>query len=633
MFRKAEAGIGKRFWSVDGDRSGHIKDLERALFAQATELKIKIENKRFIRLHQDATLPGVVVVDDKGIEEIVVADYVFDCTGPRREVINAVNLISPNAPFKMATITELPVTNHFLAYIKISASQWGSIDEASNFSIGIDTLSYARSIIKLRNLGWNEFKLPRCYGESFGKDKVCVYLHAPDYLAEENYDIWVQTVLESYSTPVHYEHLKPSEKYKSKPRFMAFTSHAQFMQHVSHKGEGLPTVIALGDAQIDFDYAQAHGILDGMSRIDALFKHIEIINGEICYFDPDEYLATIETHLRQHKRDVAEAATRLKHEFFEALELAKLQFLLAAKSTSDVVEKNDFTSILKEIDARQAYANARKIFVELHDVASQIKFTLSTIDVVVLKLDTLHTNLLRVLSDLPINFGRERRDAKGLVIYLAASWKEIGNALFKSNRLSEAVDAYKKAIEIYNLSDFKGKYVVDELPLYSNLVIVYNNQQRYSEAIAAANTALDVYKLCPLNFKPILLEKIVFNLIKALCAEAQEILLSQKNGDANLIFLQAKNLVAIHEVNLSSPNYLQVKTIVEELEQQLVVIDDIEHPSSIGEEQVDLIEPDSSERRKGRRENIAALHTTGIFAPPRQHTSALKPIFDCCILL
>ncbi len=57
------------------------------------------------------------------------------------------------------------------------------------------------------------------FGEKAGQYKVCLYLHAPDGLRPENYDLWLKTVLECYSSlPIHYERLPDT-----KPRFFIFS--------------------------------------------------------------------------------------------------------------------------------------------------------------------------------------------------------------------------------------------------------------------------------------------------------------------------------------------------------------------------------------------------------------------------
>lgn len=139
-------------------------------------------------------------------------DYVFDCTGTPREVVAAVNKVVLDSSLKLVTLTSLPVHTHFLAYVTITKRDWDrfAIDSLHPESRG--SLSFAQSIIKLRVLGWKEYKFPRCYGMEFGKNKVCLYLHAPDHLVKENYDNWVQTVLECYTKSIRYTHLPPSPK-------------------------------------------------------------------------------------------------------------------------------------------------------------------------------------------------------------------------------------------------------------------------------------------------------------------------------------------------------------------------------------------------------------------------------------
>jgi tetratricopeptide (TPR) repeat protein len=567
VFATAQEGLGIEFWPED--TIGHIKDLERALYKEAKRLGIKIENKRFVRLQADPKKPGVVV-DGEGGEETVEADYVFDCTGTRREVVAAVNKVVPDSPLKLTTITELPVRNHFLAYVKVSKREWARFEENNsrirNFPETIDALDFAQSIIKLRALGWNEFKFPRCYGMEFGKDKVCMYLHAPDNLSKKDYDSWVQTVLECYTKPIHYEHLPPSPK----PRFLPFRASAQALQEVSYKGKNLPTVITLGDAQIDFDYYLAHGIRDGMERIDALFDHIEAFDNHIHYFDSTEYLQTINRLLSRHKEAVINEADKMRKSFVDALDAAQLKFRQALLLSKDDQEKRVISDTLKEIEVRQAYAKARQMFVKCHNKSNQVVVTPVSIDGVIVKLNQIHTDLLKAYSGLPASFVTEKKDVQDLLTYLAVSWKEVGNALFKAHKLPEAIDAYKKALDVYNLDGFIAKHILKELSIYSNLAIVYLQSKLYSDAIAAAKAALSIFDSCEAEDQPAALrEKIVFNLIKALCAQAEDFLLSQKINEANLLHLKAKNIMNTHESKLTKQTLRSIQDIINELQKHL----------------------------------------------------------------
>ncbi|KGP62722.1 hypothetical protein EP47_13530 [Legionella norrlandica] len=568
VFAKAEKGLDIDFWPQD--TIGHIKDLEKGLYKEAQRLGIKIENKRFLRLHQDAQKPGVVIANDESGEEIVEADYVFDCTGTRREVVAAVNQVVSNSPLKLTTITEPPVRNHFLAYVKISKSDWNQFERDNSvirsFPETIGALSFAQSIIKLRALGWKEFKFPRCYGMEFGKNKVCLYLHAPEHLTQENYDNWVQTVLECYTKPISYTHLSPSPK----PRFLPFRSNAQALQEVSYKGKNLPTVITLGDAQIDFDYYLAHGIRDGMDRIDALFDHMEIFDNKIYYFDSAEYLQTINTLLHDHKKELIKEAQAMKQSFIDALEPAQLKFRQALLLSKNPKEQSAISEILKEIDARQSHAKACQVFTDCHNKYNQVLLSSTDIDGVIAKLDTIQTNLLKAHYGLSESFTTEHKEVEALLLHIAMSWKEVGNALFKTGKMLQSIEAYKKALEIYNLSSFSGNHILKELPIYSNLAIVYLHEKRYSEAIASAKTALFLFDSFPFEERPVSLqEKIIFNLVKALCAQAQEFLSSSKHKDARALHVQASKVMSENENKLTHQTLQSIKEIIGQLQQRL----------------------------------------------------------------
>jgi tetratricopeptide (TPR) repeat protein len=568
---------------LSGERRGHIKDLERQLYREAIRLGIRIENKRFVEFRPDATNPAVVVADADDKIEVVPADYVFDCTGSGRQVIKAVNKLSAEPPFKLIPITEfeLPVKNHFLAYVKTASDDYTRLKAAEDSydkpsSLGSSPLIYARSILALRTLGWMELKYPRYYGASFGKkggkEKVAMYFHAPEGLTPEDdkYKKWVQTALECYTTPVEFELLPETRKFASKPRFLPFSVKAEALEPVSYKGSNLPTVIALGDAQIDFDYYLAHGIKDGMERIDALFEHMEIIDGKIYYFDADEYLRAMHDLLRAHKDAVILVSTVIKDFFSDELEPALLTFRQAMMLTTDEREKVLFSKIMLEIEARQSYQKAAKNFAECHNAAHEVSFSLPHISAVIAKLEHIHTDLLKAYTHLPASFMAEQHHTQTLLLSLALSWKEIGNALVKTGNYAAAIEAYKKAIDIYNLPLFARLHVLKELPLYSNLAIVYLKSKHYPEAIAAGQMALEIYARCDDASKPTLLYgKIVFNLLHATCLQGNALLLSRKRADARSLHSQAEHLMAMHITALEAENRSLITTKLEELQVSL----------------------------------------------------------------
>lgn len=655
VFRQAEAGTGIDAWPET--KTGHIKDLERALYKKAKELGIKIENKRFIRLHEDEKKPGVVVTDDFGSEEIVEGEYVFDCTGGRREVVSAVNRLIPESPLQLKTITDLPVRNHFIAYVKISNVDWGQFERAEMLISGlpeiVGALEYARSIIKLRALGWNELKYPRVYGQQFGKEKVCVYLHAPEHLNRERYEQWVQTALECYTSPIHFAQLPAS--FPPKPRFMAFTSDAQALEQVSYKGRNLPIVTALGDAQIDFDYALAHGILDGMRRIDSLIEHMNIIEGKIWYFDSQDYTLDLNEQVTTHKRAVANAAERLKGSFAQALESAPLKFRRAIALTTDASEKSLMQDVLIEIEARLSYIKARQLFSECHSLAHQIRPTAldaDTIDGTVRQLNRVQVELLRAYADLPkASFAKEHGDTEQLLAHLAMSWKEVGNALFRRKDNIAAMKAYQNTLYIYSLSGFSGKSLLKELPLYSNLIIAYCNEKHYSEAISLARIAVSIYEQLPESERPSsLYEKIVFNYIRAMCIQALSMHDERKIEEAQLLRDQVVHLMESHKQDLSEQNAANIKILIDRLQSKFPEIPDVTVTLERGERRSSS-DADLGELQPGKKtctevdvemppvpvasSGPTSVSEVGMFKAPRPNSSQKKlpPPEQCCSMM
>ena len=127
IFNLAERGIGSRFPITS---QTHIKNLERYLYDKAIALGIKIEQKEFIRLYQSSSKSGVVVAekkkdsnlvpDENESEEVVLADFVFDCTGSYRAVIHEVNRLISGSPFKLSSFCDMPAPHHFMAYVKVN---------------------------------------------------------------------------------------------------------------------------------------------------------------------------------------------------------------------------------------------------------------------------------------------------------------------------------------------------------------------------------------------------------------------------------------------------------------------------------------------------------------------------------
>jgi hypothetical protein len=331
----------------------HIKDFERQFHQQAVALGIRITNHAFVRLYQHSTHPGIIVKDTNGHEQTIEADYVLDCTGSRRKVVSNVNQLLDNSPLQVEEIATFPVTNNLFAYVKMPiVPEIHLSGEMTYDTSALNPLDFSQSIIKFRALGWQHFQFPRCVLLKVGKNKVASYIQAPDNLRDDQYENWLNCVLTAYTAqPVAaYSHLPPSRKYASKPRLMTFSVHSNLLKEVSFKGENLPTVIALGDAQFDSNYILGTGISLGMLSIEKLVRCIKIFNGNIEAFNATEYMRTVRVIQNMARFDIIQEANHQNTYFYQGLTQARQHFSAAIQVCRDASQKEKMSRVLEEIN-------------------------------------------------------------------------------------------------------------------------------------------------------------------------------------------------------------------------------------------------------------------------------------------
>ncbi len=288
----------------------HIKDIERALHEIVMGLGITIMPERFSKLTPVDDGVNVIFENEKSDSILLTGnDYLFDCTGSRRIIVNSVNTLFPQSPpFKLENITNEIYKHHFLAYVQMSEDEITRLTERHQEIEGLGMRwikNFKDKILALRQLGWQENALPRLYWVPFGKDKLCFYLHAPESLAQENYDNWFQAALNLYAENIKYEHLPPSKKYGEKPRFVHFQTSANSLLLPYFKQAGFPQVLALGDAMIDPDYYLAHGISNAFSIIDILMENNMVVDPEqgLIFYDLG-FMFAINEKINPHKEAI-----------------------------------------------------------------------------------------------------------------------------------------------------------------------------------------------------------------------------------------------------------------------------------------------------------------------------------------
>lgn len=537
VIERAERGVGVKF-NFPTDKTAHIKDVERLLWKHALSLGIPVEQKTFVGFNLDSK--GVIVVDKEGKEEKIPCDYVMDCTGSKRLVVNAVNEFSqaPIKPFKTSLVTEdVTVQNHLLAYVKIdqrSLKVSNNIQPTPMDISGISPLEFARGMERLRQFGWHEFALPRCYNMPFGKDKACFYVETPDDLPPEQKEAWLQAVLETRTGDdgISFQLLTDSKKYKSKPRLTTFSVNPIELSPFSHQEQGLPTVITQGDTQIDPNYFLAHGIIDSFDRIDQMIKGMKISAGKIIYFQQQDYEHDVQHDLEKHREALIAHYKERKEYFIVWLQKAKAYYEVAIDRTKLPEEKLLFAERVKEIEGRIAYHNALKIVREKISVAPKL------LDLIEVK-----ERLMLALQKLP-SVSKEREDANQKLKLLLPMIQDIGEKLYQEDNFSLALEAYQEALNLSRTQVPRDETI--EVPLHAKMISCYRKLHLGDKALLQAREALET---CSPGTE--IQKEIIFNGIKG----AMEELLSNK---------EESQITAKQSIRMVAKFYCQYQEFIEQ---------------------------------------------------------------------
>ncbi len=513
----------------------HIKTLERILYAEAIRRGISIEKKTFIRLQKDPQNPGVIVANTNKEEEFIATNYVFDCSGTQRAVIHQANMLISPPPFSLTTLTEPLFPAHFLAYVSIPQDTQLQLRKAFSEPLeALSPLTYLRSLRKLIDLGWLKPVFPQGLIAFFGKNKACLYLNAPSDLQKKDYDNWVQTLLECYLPSSSYKHLPPSRKYDSKPRFVLFSLSAQMLNQSFYKGEHLPTILALGDAQIDANYHIGHGISNGIKRINFLPYVLTIHDGEIASFNSTLYENLTTTNLQQHSNQLLQYEKKQELLFEQHFQLT-FKHLTAANSLSlRGGERLFFEELLIELRIWQELAVTKKNLSLAHRVSLfAFHSLLSILSMQKVELLELYT------SDLPVAVNK-KRDLEDYLIWLA--WNlEILTTLSHYDK-AQKIAAHRHVISIYGLPTFRSKYNLERIYIYSSLIVIFKELENYRKVINLSYKALALFEFENKTTSVLLHKAIILNCFYALYFQAKAVLLEDKDK-AFLIYLEAKDLL------------------------------------------------------------------------------------------
>ncbi len=562
IFHVLEDKIGEKFWT---NKTGHIKDFERILFERVSKLNIPIEKKSFVRFNNDPNHKGVILSDRDNNKEFVECDYAFDCTGSKRKLIHEVNKLSIQPVFTLNQISnEINVKNHFLAYVKMTKEDLRAINNEDNYSTAnqIPPYQYAQSIERLRQFGWQEFGFPKCYGMDFTKGKVCLYMECPDNLPQASYEPWVQAVVDAVTNTkqIVFQRLPSSSKNLKKPRFNSFEVVPMELNQVAYQGKGLPMVVAIGDAQIDPNYVLAHGVLDGLDRVDRMIKKMVILNGGIGYFDADEYLTSLKTMLSKHRNNITSHYQDRAFYFNRWLHKAETMYESAVATAVSNEEIVQFQTTLIEIKARIHYKKAIRKFNECHGGTGSVVYTKTNLNDLFASFTEIDDSLVQAIVNFTAAFSSQRNDALEKLTAMAKLWKDLGNQYFKAAQFYQAIECYKNSLLAYRNLPIPNQWDVEILALQSNLLISYRKCNQHLRVMKEGQDILSQFPDSP-KLNPTK-TKILFNLIKAF----EDAIKMQIDSNKTILFDNVKGLCAKYEHLMSAELKVELDSLTQQIQ-------------------------------------------------------------------
>jgi hypothetical protein len=533
-------------------RRGHIKDLERILFEEHKNLGTTIEKKEFISFSKRPK--GIIVLNSLGKKELIACDFVFDCTGQKRVLAHHLNSLINPPPFTLRPIsTEVRIKNQMLAYIGIDEASLIPLNKApyklsKNIPADLSQLpQYTQGIRQLHQLGWAEWGLPRIFKVNHKKGKICLYTECPDYLPKESYDSWIKACIYNITgdSTIQFHHLPPPRKYKRKPRLIVFRVDPFQVPETACIHKQFPTVILMGDSQIDPNYWLAHGITNGLKRVDAFISTLKIHNETIVSFNPEMYQKSIQLNIERHKEHIVSYNQERIHYFEAMLYKAQEEYKSRLDEGKDQTEeiKQYLREGLKEVQACLDYQKACADLAGRINEVGGIKLT-EPLEDQSAQLITLGAQFIKVIEEMPPSFKAQKDLAIEQAKIIAQGLKGIAKKWIKKNDHNKAFSNYQEALRLYQAPALKAQDSAEALNLEVEFIICHRKLKQHQKAIELGSERLKSLTSFPLQ------KKVLFNVLKSI----RDSVFALDNTPEQVEALQERGLELIQQY----PNVLQI---------------------------------------------------------------------------
>ncbi len=539
---------------------GHIKEFERILFEKITSLGIEIQNKRFVRFNEFGDKKSIIISDSNAIEEVIECDYIFDCTGSYRVLLNEINhLISP-PPFTIKAIKEnIPIKHHFLAYVRMEKEDYKKIPHLKKqMSPSFFTpREHITAIKRMRSFGWTHFNLPQLLAVNFGKNKICMYVECPDDLSFANNEKWLKIILSilTKANTINYDYLPESKKHEDKPRLKPYIVDPYETKETLYTSNSYPTVIPHGDSKIQSHPMLANGICNSMDRIDKFVEHLDVLDGSIVHFNDSEYDLAIQELINKHKQKIYALYKEKEESSYQMLLLAETNCTEVLKETKKREQKKYLEQLLQEIKARIAYHKALILRDSLliDSTTNNLESSQYPLHHIISVFSELTELLIYAYDNIPSNFLLEKETALKMMEQNAADLKQSGEWCIKKQEHVNALKAYKSALKIYLHSSMTSSTKEATTSLQWHIMHIYCKLDRLTQAISLGITVLKDTPKTP-DFAEIR-RKFLFNVLKSLQITIQ----TQPTKNAQTVNqkkLKARMLLDEHPNLLQTASYI-----------------------------------------------------------------------------
>ncbi len=555
--------------SKTGIGMGHIKDIERSLYAIAQSLNIKFEKASFEGFEGKA----IRIKTTNGEEKTLPCDVVLDATGPKRAVVNEVKKVEPNS-FHIQPIDNAPVKDHLIAYVKISKYDRSAVSFAKHFAQSMSTALHVQTLEEIRAMGWQGFVAPTFHFQLLHKDKVCFYVEIPPDLDPTKYEEWLKkvVVLNTGKTDFTFKQIPydpdKNKADKRKVRFGKFSVDPLKVEEDYCKGKDLPDVIPIADAKIEPDYRLGIGI-ETADEINKKLRDafaVDPNNSKEFTIDFISFEEEIKNIIANHEEQISNYYAGKRDNLVKTL----------------IEEKNNYAKVIKGslLSLSSLHPSYRELVLSLasllkRDAVDNLTNALNddgTIktdnygliqeEVAIEESIKVFERLLKMLPKNSTELQLIQEELKAI----ALKYKELGIEFYNRNKFGSSMRCYSKALSILqnNLSDSEQRNI---LILQSNCVVALCKAADYERAINLADDTLNILNQALMPDKDKLLSKIIFHKTVAMIHVAERLENTEKRS--SMLAECKQNLEILKcDPNVGSLELKKALKLVEEIKEE-----------------------------------------------------------------